>query len=61
VRLESTDASAPFLRIEETTVNDDGTLSATFNMSATEPGDEFEASIYYNGSTLTAESGVVSE
>jgi hypothetical protein len=61
VRLRSTNASAPFLRVEEATVNDDGTLSATFNMSATEPGDEFEASIYNNGSTLTTEPGVVAE
>jgi len=61
VRLQSTDADAPFLRVEEATVNEDGTLSATFDMSVTEPGDEFEASIYYNGSTLTTEPGVVAE
>lgn len=61
VRLRSTNASAPFLYVEEATVTEDGTLSAAFNMSRTAPGDEFEASIYHNGSTLTTRDGVVAE
>ncbi|MDS0259464.1 hypothetical protein NDI56_08670 [Haloarcula sp. S1CR25-12] len=59
LRLRSADTSTPFLRSRETTVNEDGTLSAAFNTSDLGPSTAFDATIRYNGSVLTRQSGVV--
>jgi len=57
--LRSADKSMPFLYAQETTVNEGGTLSAMFNTSDLGPSTAFDATIRYNESVLTRQSGVV--
>lgn len=59
VRLRSTNGSAPFLMSQPATVSEDGSLSATYNLSAVEPGMEVEASVYHDNEALVRQSGVV--
>lgn len=51
VRLRSS-GSSPFIRSTETTVNDDGTFTATFDLSSIEPPANATASVYGGGEQL---------
>lgn len=59
VRLQSVDSENPFLRSQGATINEGGTVRATYNMSAVAPGTEFEASIHYNDTEIVSRSGAV--
>ena len=65
VRLRSSDAANPFLRMLTATVSDDGRFTATTNMTAVEPGATFEATVRYDGDhdgdTIAVADGVVTE
>lgn len=49
----------PFLKSESTTVENDGTFAATFNMSGVEPGTAFDVTVSHNGTTVIEADGRV--
>lgn len=59
VRLRSTNGSAPFLKSQPAMVSEDGSLSATFNLTSIEPGMKIEVSVYDDNETLVRQSGFV--
>lgn len=61
VRIRSTSSETPFIRNQETTVGENGTVAVAYNMSAVAPGSAFEASIRYDGEELVSRSGTVAE
>lgn len=58
IRLRSS-GEQPFLKSESTTVGDDGTFSAQFNMSGVESGTEFDITVSHNGTTAIEADGQV--
>ena len=59
VRLRSTSGSSPFLKTQSATVEPDGTIRASFNMTGVATDTTFEATVDLDGTTLARHSGVV--
>jgi len=51
----------PSLRQQTAYVDKNGTFAAVFDMSATEANSSFDLTVLHDGTTLTTDSGVVSE
>jgi len=59
VRIQSSDASSPFIQRVETTVGEDGSFTATGDFSPVDPDTTFEATLRYNGTTIAETTGRV--
>ncbi len=59
VRLQSNDASNPFLRSAEANVSEDGTFEVSVDFSQVNGGTEFSGTLRYNGTTLAETDGEV--
>ncbi|WP_018256250.1 BGTF surface domain-containing protein [Halomicrobium katesii] len=59
VRIESTTSAAPFLKRLEATVADDGTFTATGDLSDLPPDTAFEATVVYNATVIGRQSGQI--
>lgn len=59
VRLRSADAETPFLKTATTTVEEDGTFRARFDLSDVPVGATFDATVSANGTRLASATGEV--
>lgn len=59
VRLQSADASSPFLKQQSATVTEDGRFAASYDMSDVAPDTAFEVSVRHDGESLATANGTV--
>ncbi|NLV11556.1 hypothetical protein GOC74_16635 [Halomicrobium mukohataei] len=59
VRIESASSASPFLKRLEATVADDGTFTATGDLSDLPPDTAFEAAVVYNATVISRQSGQI--
>jgi nitrite reductase/ring-hydroxylating ferredoxin subunit len=59
VRMQSSDTDSPFLLMQSTTVDDDGTFEATVDLSKVAGNTTVDILVHHNGTTLSETTGTV--